>query len=600
MATMTLGQLLVNDVLPSSHQISGPITNKGLHDHLVGLAKSNPSLYVKTITDLKRRGDEIATLEGVSVGLEDIAPNYAERDAILKPALEKIKGAKTKAEREKIVIETQNELIAHTKKHPGTMAQMALSGARGNVGQLMKIVGTPLVTTHPKRGIEPIPIGRSYAEGLTPAEYWTSMPEVRANEVQARISVSEPGEMAKVLVANMIGTIITMPDCGTNSGRRMSVSDGHILDRYMQADAGYPRNTLITPRVVQELKNKHITSVLVRSPMTCAATTGVCQHCQGLSEKGQLHQTGTTVGVRAAQAMAEPLTQMALSARHGVLTVKATKPEPVGLKGVRQYLEIPKIFKHEAVLATKAGSITAIEKAPQGGHYILIGKERLYVRPDIDVTVSVGQHVEEGDSLTTGVPHPAKLVGAKGIGAGRTYFVDALHRVYANEGIDLDKRHLELLAKSEMDHVRFGDSDPEHPEFMKGDMVSYNAFRDAYLKGAKEVPVDDAVGSRLGKEVLHHTVGTSVTPSLAADLKRHGIKSVFISRSMPKVEFVMKPFAMNPLLSPDWMARLSHRYLKGSIQQGVHFGEESDIHGTHPVPAYAHGASLRYGPGGTF
>jgi len=596
----TVGRMLINDVLPESHKINGPITNKGLHDHLVGLAKTNPELYVKSITALKRRGDEIATLEGVSVGLDDIEPDYKARDEILKPALNKLDKTLSKAEREKLVVDTQAKLIDYTKKHPGTMTQMALSGARGNVGQLMKIVATPLVTTHPKTGIEPITIRRSYAEGLTPAEYWLSVPEVRANEVQARISVSEPGEMAKVLVANMLGTVVSIPDCNTSSGVRMSVDDVHILDRYTQADHGIARNTLVTSRLVQELKSKHVDTLLVRSPMTCAAPQGVCQHCQGLSEKGQLHQIGTTVGVRAAQALAEPLTQMALSARHSTLTVKATKPEPVGLKGVRQYLEVPKVFKYEAVLAPKAGVVTHIEKAPQGGHYITVSNERLYARPDLDITVAVGKRVEEGDALTNGVPNPAKLVNAKGIGTGRAYFVDAVHRVYKNDGLNLDKRHLELLAKSEINHVRLVDADPNHPEFLKGDTLNYNAFRDAYLKDAEEVPLADAIGKRLGREVLHYTVGTMVTPSLADELKHRSVKTVFVSKTMPNVEFVMKPFAMNPLLEPDWMARLAHRYLKGSVQQAVHFGEVSDIHGTHAVPAYAYGAELRNGPQGRF
>ena len=46
----------------------------------------------------------------------------------------------------------------------------------------------------------------------------------------------------------------------------------------------------------------------------------------------------------AAQAMAEPLTQMALSSRHGTLTVKGETKELTGLKGVRQLLDVPKAF----------------------------------------------------------------------------------------------------------------------------------------------------------------------------------------------------------------------------------------------------------------
>ncbi len=73
-----------------------------------------------------------------------------------------------------------------------------------------------------------------------------------------------------------------------------------------------------------------------------------------------------------------------------------------------------------------------------------------------------------------------------------------------------------------------------------------------------------------------------------------------MAKRMPRVEFVMKPFAMNPLLHPDWLGRMAHRYLKGSVLQGVHGGEESDLHGTHPVPGYAFGAELKHGPNGTY
>jgi DNA-directed RNA polymerase subunit beta' len=596
----SLGHLLINSILPASHQLSGPVTNKALHDHVVGLAKSNPELYVKTITDLKRRGDEIATLEGVSVGLEDIRPDYMGRNAILEPAVAALSKARTKEEKERIILGAQAEILAHTKKHPGSMTHMALSGARGNPGQLMKIVDTPLATVHPKEGLVPRIFDKSYSEGLSPAQYWLAGPEVRANEVAARISVSEPGEVAKVLVANMISNVVVEPDCGTHAGIRMPIEEDHILDRYTQENPGVPRNTLVTPRLLQELKVRRIATLLVRSPMTCGSTHGVCQHCQGLNEKGQSHIIGSTVGVRAAQAMAEPLTQMALSSRHGTLTVKGSSKAAVGLKGVRQFLEIPKAFRFEAAISGHDGVVTRIEKAPQGGHYIYVGTEKNYAAPELEVLVSVGSHVEAGDALTDGVPHPAKVVEHKGLGAGRAYFVNALHRVYKNEGVNLDKRHLELLAKSEINHVRLMDVDPEHPELLKGDIINYNAFRNTYGKTAVEVPLSQAVGRRLGKEIRHHTVGTLVTPNLVKELKESGVIAVEVAPTMPRVEFVMKPFTMNPLLDPDWMARLAHRYLKTSIADAVHTGDVSDIHTTHPVPAYAFGAEMRNGPGGTF
>lgn len=600
MRSLTVGNLLVNSVLPRTHQITGPITNKGLHDHVVDLARKDPQLYVRTITALKRRGDEIATLEGVSVGLDDIEPQYAARDAILAPALKAIDAAKTPKEREQAVVKAQAALLEYTKKHPGSMTHMALSGARGNAGQLMKIVGTPLATVNPQTGLDSFALRRSYAESLTPAEYWVAVPEVRANEVQARISVSEPGEMAKLLVANMIHASVAMPDCKTHAGISMSLDDGHILDRYTQASHGVPQNTLITPQLVQQLKQRGVHELLVRSPMTCAAGHGVCQMCQGLDEKGQLHPIGRPVGVRSAQALAEPLTQMALSARHGSLTVKETKLAPQGLKGVRQLLEIPKAFRHESVLAPIPGMITSVERAPQGGHYITIEKKKLYAAPELTVRVVKGDRVVAGDALTDGVPNPSKVVNYKGIGPGRAYFVDALHGVYKAEGINLDRRHVELLAKADLNHVRVLDHDPEHPELLRGDIVPYNTFRDAYAKDAVVLSVKDALGRRLGQEIFHFTVGTPITPAVQRELQARGVKEIKVMKKTPNVEFVMKPLAQNPMLHPDWMGRMAHRFLKGTLQQAAQTGETADIHSSHPVPAYVYGAEFRHGPNGSY
>lgn len=263
-------------------------------------------------------------------------------------------------------------------------------------------------------------------------------------------------------------------------------------------------------------------------------------------------------------------------------------------------MEIPKAFRHEAALASHAGVVTKIEKAPQGGHFIWIGSEKVYADPELTVKVQPGQHVDPGDSLTDGIPHPMKIVEHKGLGAGRAHFVDALHKVYQNEGVNLDRRHLELLAKSEINHVRLTEADPEHPELLKGDVVNYNALRDAYAKDVVHLAPRDAIGRRLGGDVLHHTLGTPITNALVREFQDAGLREIPVAKRMPSVEFVMRPFAINPLLERDWMARLAHRYLKSTIGEAASTGEEADLHGTHPVPAYAYGAEMRHGPGGTY
>lgn len=601
MPPITVGHFLVNDVLPHDLHIDGPITNKQLHDRLVGLAKTDPAKYVTAVSALKRRGDEIATLEGITVGLKDITPDYVARDKVINNVVHAMSQEKDKSKHERLIIDAQSKLLDQTKKHPGSMTAMALSGARGNPAQLMKIVSTPLASNIPGRGIDPYLIRRSYSEGLSAAEYWTTAPEARANNVATVVSVSQPGEMAKLLVANMANKVVTRVDCGTTNGLRLSTDDGNALDRYLAApQAGLPRNTLVTPQLVQTLHKRGVTALMVRSPMTCAANPGVCQMCMGLSEKGKIHGTGTNVGIRAAQAMAEPLTQMALGSKHAVLVIKVKKLEPEGLKGVKQLTDIPKTFLHEAVLAPNDGVVTRVEPAPQGGHFVYVGAQKLYAGPSLTVTAKIGDHVEEGDALTNGVPHPAKVVAAKGLGAGRQYFVDMLHKTYANEGVNIDRRHLELLAKSHLNHVKLTEADDDHPEFLKGDVLDYNAFRDAYAKATTDVAVKGAAGHVLGREAQHYTVGTRLTPNVVRDLQARGVTTVSVLKKAPKVEFIMKPLAMNPMHDHDWMGRLSHRFLGQSIREGAHFGESSDIHGTNPVPAYAYGAELKHRDDGTY
>jgi len=598
----SVGHYLINDSLPEKYWVKGPITSKGLHNLIVGLAKEDPDQYVKSVSEMKRRGDEISTMEGLSVGLDDITPQYAKRDAIIDPLIKQLEGMTDRNERVKAVVAAQTKMLDYTKKHPGSMTAMALTGARGNPAQLMKIIGSPLVANDERRGMSHIIIRRSYAEGLSPAEYWTTTPEARANNVATVVSVSKPGEMAKVLVANMLHKTVSMVDCGTSNGVRLPVDDVHVLDRHLAVgEHGFPRNTLVTPQLVQEFKQHfHDSDMIVRSPMTCIAKNGVCQMCYGLDEKGKLHSMGVNVGVRSAQALSEPLTQMTLGSKHATLTIRERKLEPQGFKGVRQLLEIPAIFQHEAVLMPGHGEVTKIEKAPQGGHFIHAAGHKLYASPELTVTSKAGDKHEAGDSLTNGVPHPAKLVGFKGIGAGRQYFVNALHKVYSGEGIDLDRRHMELLAKSTINHVRLDEADDDHPHLIKGDTLDYNAFRDYYSKNTARKSLEEAVGGRLGEEVLHHTVGTEITPSLADELRSKGVKDVAVAKRLPRVSFVMKSFAMNPLITHDWMTRLSHRYLKGSIQNAAHVGEDSDIHGASPVPGYAYGAEFQHGPGGSY
>lgn len=599
--SQSLGHYLLNDALPKAHRIDGPIVTKGdLSKRLLALAREDQAAYVDVVSKLKYLGDQVSTLEGVSVGLDDIEPVYTTRDAIMKPAIEKIKRARTVAEREKIILEAQAKLLDHTKKHPGSMTPMALSGARGSIPQLLKTVASPVASVDAKGQMTPWLIGRSYSEGLTPAEYWVTGNEARINTVKSATAISEPGDMLKIVTNAFYPHVITKDDCGTHNGIAMSTGDNHALSRFLARSEGrFRRNEAITPAVLVELRKAHRT-VLVRSPMTCEAHEGLCSKCQGLDENFRPHPVGTHIGARSAQALTEPMAQFALDAKHGVRTLKGTSAKVGGMLGIRQLLEIPKSFINKATLAERAGTVTKITPAAHGGHYVHVDTQEHYVSPHLPVLVHTGQVVEAGDVLSDGVPKPDELMKHKGIGAARQYLVDAMHDLYQSSNAGMDKRHFEVLARTGLNHVRILEHSDDHPELTRGDTITYAKFKEHVGRDVEEVTLAKAKDRVLGKEVMHFTVGTPLTASITQTLKANGVAKVTVARSMPRVEFAMRPFTRNPLLNPDWMARLSHRYLKDSLMRGAHVGDVSDLHGVHPIPAYAYGAEFGTGPDGKY
>lgn len=235
----TLGQYLFNSALPKGTTFSGPVNAKELSKTLSAVAKSDPHAYVGVVTELKRLGDEVATVEGISVGLDDIEPHYASRDPVMKDAIERIKTVTDPAERRRILLDTQSKIKAKAFEHPGDMSLMAKSGGRGNANQYMKTVASPVAVSNYKGDIVPWLIKRSYSEGLKPSEYWVAGDEARQNVVSGKIQVTEPGEVGKLLTQTMYDQVITDPDCGTHNGVPVQANDGaDLVDRYLAQEAG--------------------------------------------------------------------------------------------------------------------------------------------------------------------------------------------------------------------------------------------------------------------------------------------------------------------------------------------------------------------------
>jgi DNA-directed RNA polymerase subunit beta' len=594
----TFGQILVNDLLPKDLQTTQTLDKKGLHERLYTLARRSPAEAARTMDQIRQLGHEIATTEGTSISLEDITPDYKARNAALKPALKNLQGIADPVKRQQVIMEAQKKLEQAMPKFHGSQAMMVRSGTRGAPPQLMRSFMAPVSARDPQGNAYPWLVHHSYSEGLRPSEIWATNMESRNNLLAANLAVTEPGDFSKILVNNMGDQLVLDEDCGTQNGIEMRTDDANVVDRYLAKPAGgFKAGTQITPQVFSQIRKK-VKSVIVRSPMTCEHNGGICQRCYGSNETGKLHQIGTNVGIRSAQAITEPLTQFTLSARHGVRQAGFDARRVQGLKGLRQFLEIPQTFMNKAILATEPGTIAKIKKAPQGGYNITAGQSTYYAPPSVAPSVEVGQKVLPGDALTDGIPRPDEVVRYKGMGAGRKYMVDQLHDVYKSQGVDVDKRHFEILARTHLNHVQI-DEDPEG-RFFPGEVVNYTTMMRQLSEDAEKQPLKKAQGRVLARGYLHHAAGTQLTPEISKELSKNGIKAVQIARNPPKVSFVMQPVTSNPLLNPNWLARLGHRNLKATALEAAHFGEKADIHGTHPVPGFAYGAEFGKGPGGRY
>ena len=93
---------------------------------------------------------------------------------------------------------------------------------------------------------------------------------------------------------------------------------------------------------------------------------------------------------------------------------------------------------------------------------------------DKQLIVANGDHIKAGEALTTGAPVLHDILRILGPDAVQHYIVNQVQEIYRLQGVDIDDRHIELIAKQMLRKVRVvesGDSD-----FLIGDRIDKNHF----------------------------------------------------------------------------------------------------------------------------
>lgn len=220
--------------------------------------------------------------------------------------------------------------------------------------------------------------------------------------------------------------------------------------------------------------------------------------------------------------------------------------------------------------------------------------DQVYVPGSLEPSVKVGDMLEAGDAVSTGMVSPADVVEHKGVGEGRRYFMNRFTQVFRDSGYGVNRRNVEVLSRALVNNVRVDREDSEGSG-LPGDIMRYGAWAAGYAPRAGyavEKADKAALGHYLEQPALHYTIGTRITPSVVKSLQKHGVTSVTTHRDPPGVVPQMVSVIDSPSYSGNWMARLGTSYLKERLLEDAQVGSTAQHHSTNPTPAMARGVEL--------
>ncbi len=604
MLRTSMGQLLINEALPEDmRDYDRTLDKKGMNTLLRELAQKHPEKYPEVSKKLNDIGRTVATeFGGYTFGLEHLRKSKVgkryeqELRAKVKQILDNDR--LTPQERKDLIVKTVgaaqqkqiDEIYDEAVKENNPLALQVVSGSRGNKMNLGSLLGSDMLYADHRDEVIPLPVLSSYSQGLKPVEYWASTYGARRGTMATKFATQDAGFLSKQL--NQVAHRLMVVDEDDprdlpHRGLPVDTDDGDNEGSLLAHDVGpYKRNTVLSPKILKHIKGLGHDRILVRSPLVGGSPDGgVYSRDVGVRERGVLPGRGEQVGLTAAQALSEPLSQGQLSAKHSG-GVAGQEKAVGGFAYINQLIQTPKKGKGWASQSEHDGRVTEIQPAPAGGSYVFVGDNRHYVPANLALKVKKGDEVEAGDVLSEGFPNPSVVTRFKGVGEGKRYFVNAMRQAMTDAGMKCNRRNVELLARGLINHVRLTD---EYGDHVPDDVVPYSTMEHLYepREGHEVVPAQRALGKFLEKPVLHYSIGTKVRPSVLKELQHFGVGEVTVHNDPPPFEAEMIRGMASLRHDPDWMTRMYGSGLKDSLLDATHHGAVSDEQGTSFVPGLA-------------
>ena len=375
---------------------------------------------------------------------------------------------------------------------------MADSGARGSISQIRQLAGMRgLMASTSGKTIE-IPIKSNFREGLSVLEYFIAARGARKGMADTALRTADSGYLTRRLVDVSQDVIIREDDCGATKGIWVEdIKEGNqiieplherLLGRFPVDDICHPETgEVIVPKTkmmddadADAVIAAGITRVQIRSVLECRARKGVCAHCYGINlAMGTLVGKGEAVGIIAAQSIGEPGTQLTMRTFHtgGVAGSDITQ----GLPRVEELFEARKP-KKAATLAEISGVITIEESKRTTVKTVNIvnaetGDMRSYqLASSSGIRVTDGQEVEQGFQLNEGSLNPHDILRVLDPRAVHDYEIKEVQKVYRQQGVDINDKHIEVIVRQMMRKVRVEDAGDA--EVLPGSVMDLLEFED--------------------------------------------------------------------------------------------------------------------------
>ena len=499
--------------------ISEPLGKKSLQSIIAQVFKRYKTTETSTMLDkLKNLGFEYSTYSGITMSAFDIIAD-SNKEQIISDGKKKVeqigkqykRGLITEQERYERVIEVWNNVNEQIKNDLSKLAEenpnnpifiMMKSGARGSLEQFRQVAGMIGLVAKPNGMTVEIPITSNYTDGLTVAEYFMSSHGSRKGNVDTALKTANSGYLTRRLVDVVQDVIVKEHDCGTIQGvvveAFINEKDGSVIESLAERITGrYTNKKVINPEtkevivdkgvyITEQLADKitkaGVTSVEIRTTLTCKTENGVCQMCYGrnLATSNPV-EIGEAVGIMAAQSIGEPGTQLTMRTFH-TGGVASGDDITQGLPRVEELFEArnPKV---KASVAEIAGEITNIEN--QNGKYkisITNDKETREQTTNygVKLRVEVGDKVKPGDRLNEGAVNPKELLAVTDPITVQNYIVQEVQKVYRSQGVDISDKHIEIIVRKMISRMRIVDAGDTN--LLVGKVVSVNKFTDENKK----------------------------------------------------------------------------------------------------------------------